>query len=154
MQFSLDTHQAGSHLSLFINNAHWSLACNYSVNMRQQKQLWHFWIWHLCSHKGKRCSQTLLKISNTDVEGKTQLFPFLQWELFQNAHEIVTTILLPTFSYSAITTVLLSPLCGIHNTETAKKPRGNLFHKKYGGLCLPLTSCKSIYKILTSAARA
>lgn len=41
--------------------------------------------------------------------------------------KIVTSMFLPTFSYPA--TILLIPSCGIWNTDTAKKPRGKLFHE-------------------------
>lgn len=58
--------------------------------------------------------------------------------------KIVTTVFLPTFS--AITTILLIPSCGIHNIEMAKKPKVKLFHTKYGVPCLPLSSCKPIWK--------
>lgn len=97
--------------------------------MRQQKELIDIFEFDIFAHteKNKDADRPFWRYQTLVWREYNSFFPSCSKSFSRMHMKIVTSMFLPTFSYPA--TILLIPSCGIWNTDTAKKPRGKLFHE-------------------------
>lgn len=149
MQSALDTHQAESHFSLFINNAYWSLAYSLPIWGKRKNLLTFFAVdTFVHTKKNKDSARPFWRRQTLMWESKSSFFPSYGKSIFR----IHMKLSPPYFSPFSPPMPLLQYYSQLYVASIKlwklRKPALIYSSKKYELLFLPLSSCKLIYKIL------